>query len=526
MDDTAVRAHSQKLTDAEPREAFAELVRRYHRAAIAYAYALLRNYAAAEDATQAAFLTAWLHRDDLREPHAFSGWLRTIVRTECSRITRRIHLVTVPIDDAFAEHSEPATRHAGDPELRHLLLTAIEALPDADRALIALKYMSDFSYQEMSAFLGLPLSTVKKRLHVSRRRLRAQLMASTGGERTRQVLRTPPDPAHPRLEERIMQLADFLDSVGRGDVESVAVALDAHPEWIDVKGGNDLGWQAGLNALAVAAASGQAAVAQLLLARGAQAPVTPGASPIAIAAVEGHRNVVDVLLEGGMPVDVFAAAAIGDAQRVAALLHGNSALVSQRGYDGKTALHFCRSPEAAETLLAAGAEIDPVDDAGQTPLQWISNTGRYKAVCRYLIAQGAKADVSDIFWACSYGDVRAVLRFLETDPALVNARRPAGQGIHWSWVGRTPLHEAAIRGETAVSRALMDHGADVNAAGADKVTPLHLAACAGHRDVAELLLAAHADLNVRDATYDATPEEWATFWGQSDLAAYLGSLRA
>ena len=57
MHRTSVPVDSQKVSDAEAREAFAGLVRRYHRAAIAYAYALLRNYAAAEDATQAAFLT-------------------------------------------------------------------------------------------------------------------------------------------------------------------------------------------------------------------------------------------------------------------------------------------------------------------------------------------------------------------------------------------------------------------------------------------------------------------------------------
>ena len=34
------------------------------------AYSLLRNYAGAEDAAQAAFLSAWLHRHDLREPQA------------------------------------------------------------------------------------------------------------------------------------------------------------------------------------------------------------------------------------------------------------------------------------------------------------------------------------------------------------------------------------------------------------------------------------------------------------------------
>ena len=135
-------------------------------------------------------------------------------------------------------------------------------------------------------------------------------------------------------------------------------------------------------------------------------------------------------------------------------------------------------------------------------------------------------NASDILWACSYGDVPAVLRFLETNGGLVNARRPAGYGIHGSWVGRTPLHEAAVRGETAVGRTLIDHGADVNAAAGDNITPLHLAACCGHREVVELLLAAHADLNVRDTSHDATPEEWATFWGHSGVAAYLASLRA
>ena len=42
------------------REAFNELVKRFQDAAFAYAYGLLGSPASAEDATQAAFLTAWL----------------------------------------------------------------------------------------------------------------------------------------------------------------------------------------------------------------------------------------------------------------------------------------------------------------------------------------------------------------------------------------------------------------------------------------------------------------------------------
>jgi RNA polymerase sigma factor (sigma-70 family) len=523
------RAVSRTVFEPEAREAFGELVKRYQNAAIAYAYAILRDHAGAEDAAQAAFLTAWLRRADLREPKAFGGWLRTIVRTECSRISRRMHLVTVPLEDAFGGRAEPSAGNGPDPELHHLLLTAIATLPDADRTVIALRYMSDFSYQEMCDFLEVPLSTVKKRLHEARRRLRASLPASTGEHRTRQVLRRVRVTTDPRLGEEIMELTNFLDQVGRGDVAAVAAALDAHPEWLVARGKNERLWTSGYNALAVAALAGQTAVVQLLLARGAHlaTPLAAGVSPIALAAIEGRTEVVPVLLGGGVRVDIFAAAATGDAERVTTFVRSHPAVVGERTFDGKTPLHFCRGVEVAQVLLTAGADIDAVDDSGHTPLQWISNTGKYKAVCRYLIAQGAKAEVSDIFWACSYGDVLGVLKFLEADASLVHARRPAGPGIHASWVGRTPLHEAAVRGEAEIGRLLIERGADVNArGGSPDATPLHVAAVCGHRELVDLLLGAHADRKAVDGGLGATAEEWAESFGHSELAAYLRSLPA
>lgn len=64
--------------------------------------------------------------------------------------------------------------------------------------------------------------------------------------------------------------------------------------------------------------------------------------------------------------------------------------------------------------------------------------------------------------------------------------------------GRTPLHEAARRGETAIVRDLLRAGAIVNLpdheAGA---TPLHSAACGGHPDVISLLLSAGALISAR-----------------------------
>src|SRR5262245_53834927 len=82
---------------------FSQLVARYQDAAFAYAFALLKDRAAAEDAAQAAFLTAWVHLKELRDPAAFGGWLRAIVRTHCLRTVRSARIPTVPFDATTPE---------------------------------------------------------------------------------------------------------------------------------------------------------------------------------------------------------------------------------------------------------------------------------------------------------------------------------------------------------------------------------------------------------------------------------------
>ena len=55
------------------------LVRRFQDMAVAYGYSLLRDWQAAEDASQEAFLEAFRDLPKLRQPEAFPGWFRRIV---------------------------------------------------------------------------------------------------------------------------------------------------------------------------------------------------------------------------------------------------------------------------------------------------------------------------------------------------------------------------------------------------------------------------------------------------------------
>lgn len=86
--------------------------------------------------------------------------------------------------------------------------------------------------------------------------------------------------------------------------------------------------------------------------------------------------------------------------------------------------------------------------------------------------------------------------------------------------GRTPLHYAALRGQTEEVRQLLEKGADVNAKDNYLFTPLHYAAKRGHGEVVRLLLAKKAGLNSGDH-YLCTPLHHAAVKGHREIAAML-----
>ncbi len=69
--------------------AFDALVRRFRDMAVGYAYSILRDFHAAEDAAQEAFIQAYYDLETLREPGAFPAWFRRVVFKHCDRITGR-----------------------------------------------------------------------------------------------------------------------------------------------------------------------------------------------------------------------------------------------------------------------------------------------------------------------------------------------------------------------------------------------------------------------------------------------------
>jgi RNA polymerase sigma factor (sigma-70 family) len=155
-------------------EAFAELVIRFQDMAFACAYAVLGDSYLAEDIAQDAFVVAWQKLDQLREANAFPGWFKRIVLSQCNRLTRGKRLQVVPLEVGMNRASSDPGPHlvAEKHELLKKVLRAIKALPENERLVTTLFYVNGYTQADIGNFLEVPVSTVNKRLHTARQRLK------------------------------------------------------------------------------------------------------------------------------------------------------------------------------------------------------------------------------------------------------------------------------------------------------------------------------------------------------------------
>jgi RNA polymerase sigma factor (sigma-70 family) len=153
-------------------EALAELVERARRSLFAVAYAELRHYEDAEDAVAAALLQICLHVGELREPERVRAWMQTIVRNEARLCLRR----SAPEAPAKSLEETVSAAVEDAPSLLRLdVMAALQRLPWEEARAVALFYLSRLPIREIAQLLGRPEGTIKRWLHLGRRRLATEL---------------------------------------------------------------------------------------------------------------------------------------------------------------------------------------------------------------------------------------------------------------------------------------------------------------------------------------------------------------
>lgn len=167
-----------RLAQQGDRRAFGRLFQAFERQVFALALRRLNSYAEAEELCQDVFIQAMEKLPQLREPACFGGWLRSITqRMAINRIVRRDP--SRPSDPETLEHTcidsaTPLSRVL-DRERAGQVRDGLDRLGALDRATLEAFYVRGQSLAEMSDEFSAPLGTIKRRLHVARKRLAEQV---------------------------------------------------------------------------------------------------------------------------------------------------------------------------------------------------------------------------------------------------------------------------------------------------------------------------------------------------------------
>ena len=162
------------------RQAFDELFQRYHRAVYTTVLRRLGNEAEAQEVCQEVFIQAMRKIHQLHNPLCFGGWLRSIAnRMAINRAVRRrpaVSLDSAKFESNCVERGTPLGAVLAR-EREHQVHVGLGRLNELDRDTLVAFYFRGQSLVEMSDEFDSPVGTIKRRLHVARKRLAKELAA-------------------------------------------------------------------------------------------------------------------------------------------------------------------------------------------------------------------------------------------------------------------------------------------------------------------------------------------------------------
>jgi RNA polymerase sigma-70 factor (ECF subfamily) len=156
-------------------EAFDALARMVGDRCMAIAVRILRDAHLAEDAVQSALVVAWKELRTLRDPDRFEAWLHRILTNECYAEARRRTRWSANISVLKVEPQEGGGILTVND--RDQLERAFRRLTLEQRAVLVFHRYLGLSLPEVADLLGVPLGTVKSRVHHATAALRASLEA-------------------------------------------------------------------------------------------------------------------------------------------------------------------------------------------------------------------------------------------------------------------------------------------------------------------------------------------------------------
>ena len=166
--------------DTEDTSAYEVLVSRYERELFSYLRRYVGSSEMAEDVFQATFLQIYVKRDRFEAGRRFRPWLYTVATNQAidaQRRNRRHRMVSLDqkvgndeegdLMSVVSSAGPTAVENLEDEEAREWVRGAVDELPETLRAALVLVYHQGLKYREAAEVLGIPVGTVKSRLHAA-----------------------------------------------------------------------------------------------------------------------------------------------------------------------------------------------------------------------------------------------------------------------------------------------------------------------------------------------------------------------
>jgi RNA polymerase sigma factor (sigma-70 family) len=145
-------------------DAFAELARAAVVRLDQAARLILRDPELARDAVQEGLIRAWRDLPKLRDPDRFDAWLHRLTVNACIDQTRRRRRRPIEVE-LMPIHAPAVSDTAGAVADRDIVDGVLRHLDERGRAIVVLHYFLGMPLNDVAATLGIPVGTVKSRLH-------------------------------------------------------------------------------------------------------------------------------------------------------------------------------------------------------------------------------------------------------------------------------------------------------------------------------------------------------------------------
>lgn len=146
------------------------------------AFSYFKNKDDASDAVQDSIVTAFEKIDSLKDNSKFNAWLTSILVNRCRDMLRKsskIKFEELADERMLMSSSSYDTYSKVDTSID--ILNSLSELDEKHRDVITLKYLGDYSINEISKALNIPEGTVKSRLNTGLKKLRAIMEVKNDG---------------------------------------------------------------------------------------------------------------------------------------------------------------------------------------------------------------------------------------------------------------------------------------------------------------------------------------------------------